>query len=529
MTTFRTQVKTHLVELRDGFLFFAASEENNRHQLPMRAMVRVACYLALMMALVPSMLRAGEPDQQDTVEMHGLSFVGNNSIDEGALRRLIETQDSPSWLSGFVHTITLGVFGGSTEYYDRDRAETDAIRIENYYRDHGYFGISVKTKSELDSSYHKARLTFLIDEGKRSLIDSLAYLGLESIPPLVEANIQKDPIIRKGQPYEKTIVDAEVARIMMILANNGYPQARLDLTRSSAVRYLSNNNFALTYAFDTGPIYHFDSIEVHIEPHRPDIGDYLITRYLEFAPGDVYSREKESLSERNLNRLDMFETVIISHPRAADSAAHEMPVDISVRARDRFQLAPEISVSDENNAFNLGLGMGFVNRNFLGDARSLTLSADSRLQSLSNWDFHRVFGGSGVKDTTVAGALELSLQVLQPYLFAKTLSGVLTMSVSAEKQPHYILSLLRSKITINDRLALHTFGVVDWALERVSPQFLTTLTPSDSSLLLQYDTQQFNSIITFTIQHDLTNDIFSPSQGSFTSASVEESGILPEL
>ena len=43
------------------------------------------------------------------------------------------------------------------------------------------------------------------------------------------------------------------------------------------------------------------------------------------------------------------------------------------------------------------------------------------------------------------------------------------------------------------------------------------------------DREQFNSILSFTLQSDHTNDPFSPTEGYFRSISLEESGILPKL
>jgi len=37
--------------------------------------------------------------------------------------------------------------------------------------------------------------------------------------------------------------------------------------------------------------------------------------------------------------------------------------------------------------------------------------------------------------------------------------------------------------------------------------------------------QQFNSVLSFTIQRDLTNDLFSPTEGFVHAATIEEAGL----
>lgn len=71
-------------------------------------------------------------------------------------------------------------------------------------------------------------------------------------------------------------------------------------------------------------------------------------------------------------------------------------------------------------------------------------------------------------------------------------------------------------------------GFVDWNLERVGVSIsdTTKVSPTDFTGTRE---KQFNSILTLTLQQDRTNDVFSPSHGSFQSVSVEEAGLIPKL
>ena len=475
-----------------------------------------------------------EPSSADhgSYEIAKIRFVGNSSLSGDLLQSVILSKETPSGVSKFFFHALGEKFGSPAEYFDDAKFRSDAVRLESYFHDEGFYRASIVPESRIDTQRSQATLIFVIQENERSHVDSVVYQGIDDVPSEVKEKIFEEPLIKKFRPYQKAAADAEIKRVIDILVDNGYPGAKYDVRNSGAYRRLSNNNFRLQFAFDTGKRFEFGDVQIYVEPPRPDISDHLVTRHLDFEKGDLYSEERRASSQRNLNRLDIFEGVLISHPPMTDTLVTGVPIEIRARARDKHELSPELSVSDENNTFNLGVGLGYTNRNFLGDARTANIHAKARLQELPSWDFHEVLFGRGLKDTSVVGALEMQFQLLQPYLFSRNTSGSWTMSLIADKQTPYVLSIVRNKIGVSNRFAELTYGLFDWTLERVSPEFLSTDTSGSAAQIAsrrEEDQPQFNSILTMTLQRDKTNDIFTPSSGFFNSITLEESGILPEL
>jgi outer membrane protein insertion porin family len=490
--------------------------------------------LAIVAVLFPALLCAQETELQDSVkfEIVRLRFVGNTSYNDDVLLAIIQSKESPSGISKFFNKLSGDRIGSKPAYFDDAVFRSDALKIQSYYRDEGFYSAVVTPEVRIDTLKEEATLLFLIVENRRSLVDSVSYVGIDNIQAEAKIEIYDDPVIKKYRPFQKAASDAEIKRVLSILNDYGYPNARLDVQNSGAYRYLSTGDFFLQFAFDHGKWHQFGDVTIKIEPQRSDIEDYMLTRYLDFKKGDTYSERRRASSQRNLNRLETFEGVRISHPEIGDSESTDIPLQILARPRDRHELSPELSVSDENNAFNLGMGLGYTNRNFLGDARTGNIDAKIRAQSLTSWNYGEVFSGRGLRDTSVVGALELQFQVLQPYLFSKNTSGSWTTSLIAEKQQMYILSIVRNRLGVSNRFAEMTYGLFDWTLERVSPEFLSMDTAGTAAELAsknEEDKPQFNSILTMTLQRDKTNDIFSPSSGFFNSITIEESGILPEL
>jgi outer membrane protein insertion porin family len=469
-------------------------------------------------------------------EITKISFEGNQTLDDDELEILMTTKESPGWFSQFMYNTFGEKFGSKPEYFDDLLVQEDIKTLIAYYHDKGFYDVVIEPRYHVDSAEKKIEMTLLITENRRARVEKIEYKGLDHLSDELKKELFSNLRIETGNYYEKARAELEINRVLNFLVNKGYLKAQFIQEESIPKRYLSTGNFALTFSFNTGQQYRFGETKVRIEPPREDITDNLVLRHLEYRQGEEYSHEKEVASERNLNRLDIFEAARVEQKRLRlNDDSLSVPMEVVVRPRDRNEISPEISISDENNAFNLGTGIGYTNRNFFGDARIFSSRLRVRTQSLPEWNFSEVFAGKGLRDTSVVGAVELQLQFFQPYFFTKSLSGSWTTSVSVEKQPLITFSILRSKIGLNNQFATYTYGSADWTLERQNPEVSSDIrndTARSQTLLAklrQEDQPQFNSILTLTLLRDKTNDIFSPTDGFFHSITVEESGILPKV
>lgn len=469
---------------------------------------------------------------ENSFEIERIDFDGNNSISGERLGSVLVSRATSSGFSQFMFNHISEKLGSKPEYFNEDIFNEDVARLEKYYRANGYYHAVITPSALKDTSSKTVSLYFNIEENHLSYIDSVLYVGFESLDSGLREKLYAEALIKKGMAHTTGRASSEIGRVLDFLSNNGFPLARFDAENSYEYEFASNQNFMLKLVFQTGRYYIFGPSTIHIDPPREDIYDRLSLRHLDFLPGETYSREKIASSERNLNKLGILETARIDQGLISDSAGQtSVPIDIYLRPRPRNELSPEFIISDEGGFFNVGIGLGYTNRNFLGDARIFDTHFRLRTQDIQRWDFKNVFGGNGLKDLSVRGAIELQLQIIQPYLITRTLSANWTSTISAEKQQSYILSILRNKIGFNKQFAAFTYGFFDWTLERVSPEILrdTVNTQSLLNALRVEDQPQFNSIFTITVQRDKTNDLFSPTSGFFHSVSIEESGILPKI
>ncbi len=451
---------------------------------------------------------------QDPYEIESLRFEGNEILSEDELLSAIQSRETPWWLWKALYS--------KPEYFDPIVFESDVLRLTRFCQNNGFFQARVDTTITFDHENRKVSLAFFIREGKRSFIDTVEYKGLEGLPPDLTDAIRNNTLIEVGDSFVTERVQAELARVVSLFANFGFINVKVQTPE--AIRYASTNNVSVKYAFTAGGRYRFGQIEVIEDSSVVErIDSAIVLRHLDFVSGDFYSELLKFESERNLNRLGIFESSKIEH-LFIDSAkdVQEIPMRVFVRPRPFNELTPEVGITHRDNALNLLVGVGYNNRNFLGGAQNFSIRLTLQLQNI---DFQRAFR-HGLGDSSVVSYVDLSTQLLQPYFITNKVTLTATLSAILDKQKTYYNPILQARLGVTAQTATYTRLFVDWNLQRIDPTGLGGGTIDTTNPNLQ---RQFNSIIALTLQRDKRNDLFSPSEGFIHSISIEEAGLLPSM
>lgn len=475
----------------------------------------------------------GQEESGGRFEISSLSFSGNDGFTDGELLERMTTRETPGFFGLFFHSISES-FGSGRQYFDPLTLGDDISNLQIFYEDNGYSNAAIDTTISFSIEERSVAILISIDEGYRSLIDTVAYEGLLDVAGEVWTGVLDDPVIEKGDPFQRTLLEEEVKRVRAILANEGYPNNRIVRDSSAAYRILSNGNYRIALTFDLGKRYRFGEVIITQDTFEEDrVEEDVIIQQLDYEPGDYYSESDWRSSEQNLNRLGIFSQATIQ----ADVPHNSLPSDsvvsrITVRPAERNELLPEVTISDEDKEFNIGAGLAYVRRNFFGGARTFTARLRFRTQTL------RAFPEYFNVNSEAVSNLDLSFEILQPYIFSNKIKGSWTFSLILDKQKLYRQEIVKNTFGFSDRLGTYTYGYLDWTLQRVKLQRNTSiaLDLTDPVIAQQYQALlalekdvQFNSILSFTIQRDKTNDLFSPSAGFVHALTLEESGLLPLL
>ncbi len=456
---------------------------------------------------------------QDNIMIRSISFVGNKTFKSDNLRSIMLTKESPGAFWRF--TYSLGhVIGDSAQYLDPLVLRADLQRIKQFYLDNGFIYARVDSSLNYDREDGSVDITVNIDEGPPAYIASVHYFGVADSTKKFLELLNEKPNIYVGERYSAKLVDAELQRVLGLLQNDGYAYARKD---SAVVTFSPPTDTVPTsvkFYIHSGAQYRWGQLSVlPVDSGKIPFEKRIVLREMLFKPGDVYSVAKKAQSEQRLYALNMFEAARIVTPEKPP-VKDSLPGVISLRLRPTHEITPELLVDDENNAFNFGGGLGYLHRDFLGDARLLSLNTSLLLQS-----FQLVtFSSKVLSDTVTVGRIDATAQLTQPYFFSNATSLTWGVSFLVDKQMPYVQLVLRNKIRVSDRLAEFTTGYLDWDIERAKVDSLQAI-PLPPGL----ETPQFNSILSFTLQRDKTNDVFSPTSGFFNLLTIEEGGILPNL
>ncbi len=378
-----------------------------------------AALAVLLLLLVGSAALASPASaQSNRPELLSLSFEGNRVFPDDSLSRAIMNRDTSCRFWAFT---PLCLVGWETfidrQYLIPSQLGWDAVRLERFYAERGYRGAEADTA--LIASEEGVSVTFSIVEGEPTLIDSLGFVGLESISSDRRRTVVQGLPVRVGDPANALEIDA--ARDLMIsrLRNDGYAWAEVLIdqfipagTRAATVEFI----------FDTGPEVRIG--EVAVEGNRI-LDEVAVRRMVPFEEGDVYRLRDLEEGQRNLFSLGLVRTAtVIQEGQELDTI---MPIRIRVGEGDlhRVRTAVGWSTSDCVN-----VEARWASRNFFGGARRLEVSA--RLSNILAPQFNQnACPQTGTGDfADLNGQIEVEL--VQPWIFSPRNS--LSASAFIERQ-----------------------------------------------------------------------------------------------
>jgi len=456
---------------------------------------------------------------QENYMIRSISFVGNNSFSDGDLRSVILTKESPASFFRFTYKIIR--LGGPPQYLDPFVLKADSARIAQLYHDNGFFYARVRSALKFDAEENEVDVSFQISEGPTAYIKTATYHGIPDSSENFLSLLYEKPLVTPGMRYSAKSMYGEVGRIISLLQDDGYAYARKDSSVVTITSIRSDSVGAVVNLyFSSGRKYYWGDLSViSLDSAEASSDKHIVLREMLFTTGEAYSVSKKGESEQRVDALNLYEPVKIATP-VQPPGIDTLTGLISLKTRPMHEVTLGPLVNDENNAFNFGGQLEYLHRNFLGDARLFTLSTSLQLQS-----FQLVtFSSKALSDTVTVGRIDASAELTQPYFFSNSTSLTWGVSFLVDKQMPYVQLVLRNKVRISERIAEYTTGYLDWDIERAKVDSLQAI-----SLPAGLETPQFNSILSFTLQRDKTNDISSPTKGFFNLITIEEGGVIPNL
>lgn len=292
-----------------------------------------------------------EVDEGPLIKVTSISFIGNETFSDFALRQVISSRQVRWW-----------AFLSSVDKYDESRLDYDARLLRQFYLGRGYANIEIKrAQGGLLADRSGFALTFEIDEGTRYKLRDVSFTS--QITDIDVSKFRDDIPLEKGDWYNVKGLEQGLLNVTNSLGNLGY--AFVDV-RPQVTPDTDSNELDIEISIGEGRKNYIERIEV---VNNSRTRDTVIRRELEVVEGDPYNQLKLDKSLQNIKNLGFFRTVDISTVRGSADDQTIAKINVEEQSTGDFSIGVGYSSLDKST-----VSLGINERNFLGSGRGLKFS-----------------------------------------------------------------------------------------------------------------------------------------------------------
>lgn len=402
-------------------------------------------------------------------------------------------------------------------YFEPRKASDDSVALEIYLHQNGFHNGKVTWRFWRNTEAQKNTLTFVIDEGPRAVIDTIIWIGLDSLAPDAQKALGEIKRVKAGDPYSESEFERSMRDVIRALQNTGYYRARYDPPTVAISE--DGRHDSILAVIHPGPRARIAEIifEENLNGYR-SVNESVRRRQLEFKEGDWYNLSDIEQSRALLMQLGVFEVAVIDtlSVNLMDSTGRPMS-DSNVALRVFTKNAKDYDVGANlllfqtavDNYLNVGVGATAQYRNVFGGAQIASLTAQYILQDIS-----RLFQNQQLESEAIA-----SLGVAWP-----NIARVAGLRVALQSNVTYSLRILvdpfrLESFSIGARtpVALHTFTYfngfdINVGLERQVPR---NFQEQIDSALSQANNAEDSAFVYSTYNQFIVLDQYLKTSGNF--------------
>lgn len=420
--------------------------------------------------------------ENEKVKVKRITILGNKSIGEGRLKSVMQTQEG-----GFFSFIS------GSGAYKQDAFDRDLQVLQYAYFNEGYIQVKIDRPQVYVTPDKKGiYITIRVDEGERYKVGTIDFAG--------------DLLFDRGELFDSVEIDGsgwyihetlmkDMRNLQAKYGDLGYAYANI----IPRMRMRDNDREVdITFEIDKGNKVYFGRINVIGNTRTRD---KVVRRELAVREGELYNETRKRESIDNIRRLGYFDEVNFNSKTPIDNP-DLMDIDIVVKERN----TGTIQVGAGYSTYSHFIFNGQVNQiNLFGRGQKLGISVDlSSNQSLWNFNFTEPY----FLDTEWSVGVDAyqSRRILTEYTETKK-GGALRVGHPLAK---YLRGYLRYKLDDTEINLDSTYGD-------------DTLFPTHPSK--PGNPNGLTSSATVTLEYDRRNDRMMPTDGVYSSTSLEYAGL----
>ena len=411
--------------------------------------------------------------ENERLYVKAISFEGNRAFTSKELKNLLSLQE---W--GFFHFFT------DSGILKKDQLKQDTDKVNAFYLNHGFINAQVG-EPQITHDKKGIYVKIPIVEGKQFKVGKVDITG-DSLT-VARPELLNKLNIRKKEFYDREAIIKDMEYLIQACNDDGYAYA--DVVPRTLPQE-KTQTVDVTFNIKKGHEVFFNRITI---TGNTKTRDKVIRRQLAFNEGDLYSSSKLKTSYMALNRLRYFEEINFQTEKGPDEALTDVNINIKEKPTGMFSIGAGYSAQDH------AIGTAQISQqNLFGRGQILSLRAS--LGGLSNM---------------------YELSFIEPWLFDIPLWSKFDLWSSHREYDSYNLNTQGFGMTFGYPLWPYVTGYVGYKLFRND---VADVQDTASSIIKQEEGKTTESVVSFTITRDTTDDYMFPTKGYKTSGTIDYAG-----
>ena len=409
--------------------------------------------------------------------INSITFNGNKNFSDRRLRDIISTRQT-RWYSIL----------SSNDRYDPQQLVVDESLIRQYYKDHGYADVEIKSAvAQLDRNKEGFNIIFVINEGIKY---DYAEIKIVTNNNQINTNIIiKELTIEEGDVYSAGKIEKSVKIITELVNKQGFPFTEIS---PEVERIEGINKITVVFNINEAEKKYIGKISIIGNDRTLDS---IIRKNIRLVEGDAFVPSLIARSKTLIGNLGFFSKVDIKEVSSVKEGYSDLLVQVAETSTGELSFGGGYS-SQLGGILNVGV----TEKNFLG--RGQRLSANAQLSERTT---------------------EYRAGFAEPYLFNRDLysQGNIYNNTMDVRESRYDLKREGFDLTGNFSLSEYARQSFRYGLERRN---LTTRSGASATIVAE-EGETTSSEISTSISFDTTNSKMSPTKGYDIAISTAYAGI----
>ncbi len=287
-----------------------------------------------------------------------ISFIGKKIFRDNSLRNVIISEENKFWK-----------FITPNKFLDSERIKTDVLRLNNYYKNRGFFNVKIKSTTAIINDENQFELIFNINAGEKFTFNEIK---IKSDNNLLDENInffQKKLDKLKGKKYSSKVIRSHIDELNDFILQNDF--VFINAKYDNVIK--PDNKIDILISFDDLDKEFVERINI--------FGNYItdekvIRNNLIIDEGDAYNDLLFKKSIQKVKSLNIFKSV---NYKSSNDDKLNKTIDITVEEKPTGELFAGAGTGTTGSSLTAGI----KESNYLGLGikldTNLTLSDDSIL------------------------------------------------------------------------------------------------------------------------------------------------------